>query len=145
MCSQIGDNFEHFSLKLNHDYKIDEKDIIPGSSVMLAIASNGNYFLHRGGYHVEVTRSCKFTDSRELYVYLGDELPKNRPADTNNFKRVRDLIKVKEDSIKYYIIDGSHMGDKESKKVYFGINVHNVRKMILRTKKANIMKITNTQ
>ncbi|MGX9891634.1 type IV secretion system protein [Wolbachia endosymbiont of Protocalliphora sialia] len=128
VCSQIGDNFEHFSLKLNHDYKIDEKDIIPGSSVMLAIASNGNYFLHRGGYHVEVTRSCKFTDGRKLYVYLGDELPKNRPADTNNFKRVRDLIKVKEDSIKYYIIDGSHLKDKESKKIYFGINVENVKK-----------------
>ncbi|WP_264330984.1 TrbL/VirB6 family protein [Wolbachia endosymbiont (group B) of Erebia ligea] len=126
VCSQINYKFEDYSLRLNHDYKI--KGITPGSSVMLAIASNGNYQLHRGGYHVEVTRSCKFTDGRKLYVYLGDELPKNRPADTNNFKRVRDLIKVKEDSIKYYIIDGSHLGDKESKKVYFGINVHNVEK-----------------
>ncbi|WP_353288015.1 type IV secretion system protein [Wolbachia endosymbiont (group B) of Gerris lacustris] len=126
VCSQINYKFEDYSLRLNHDYKI--KGITPGSSVMLAIASNGNYQLYRGGYHVEVTRSCKFTDGRKLYVYLGDELPKNRPADTNNFKRVRDLIKVKEDSIKYYIIDGSHLGDKESKKVYFGINVHNVEK-----------------
>ncbi|WP_264730137.1 TrbL/VirB6 family protein [Wolbachia endosymbiont (group B) of Episyrphus balteatus] len=129
VCSQIGDNFEHFSLKLNHDYKIDEKDIIPGSSVMLAIASNGNYFLHRGGYHVAVTRSCNFDSGEKLYMYLGDSPPEDPSArKTNNFKKVKKLDKITEDNVDYYIIDGSHLKDKESKKIYFGINVENVKK-----------------
>lgn len=128
VCSQIGDNFEHFSLKLNHDYKIDEKDIIPGSSVMLSVASNGNYQLHRGGYHVAVTRSCNFDSGEKLYMYLGD----NPPGDpsipgTNDFK-VEKLNTITEDNVVYYTIDGSHLNDKESKKIYFGINVENVKK-----------------
>ncbi|WP_264686702.1 TrbL/VirB6 family protein [Wolbachia endosymbiont (group B) of Rhopobota naevana] len=129
VCSQIGDNFEHFSLKLHHDYKIDEKDILPGSSVMLAIASNGNYFLHRGGYHVAVTRSCNFDSGEKLYMYLGDSPPEDPSArKTNNFKKVKKLDKITEDNVDYYIIDGSHLKDKESKKIYFGINVENVKK-----------------
>lgn len=129
VCSQIGGNFEHFSLKLNHDYKIDEKDIIPGSSVMLAIASNGNYQLHRGGYHVAVTRSCNFDSGEKLYMYLGDS-PQEDPSarKTNNFKKVKKLDKITEDNVDYYIIDGSHLVNEESKKIYFGINVENVKK-----------------
>ncbi|WP_265015097.1 TrbL/VirB6 family protein [Wolbachia endosymbiont (group B) of Camptogramma bilineatum] len=129
VCSQIGDNFEHFSLKLNHDYKIDEKDIIPGSSVMLAIASNGNYQLHRGGYHVAVTRSCNFDSGEKLYMYLGDSPPGDPSVrKTNNFKKVKKLDKITEDNVDYYIIDGSHLVNEESKKIYFGINVENVEK-----------------
>ncbi|MFV1011021.1 type IV secretion system protein [Wolbachia endosymbiont of Nasonia vitripennis] len=129
VCSQIGGNFEHFSLKLNHDYKIDEKDIIPGSSVMLAIASNGNYQLHRGGYHVAVTRSCNFDSGEKLYMYLGDSPPGDPSVrKTNNFKKVRKLDKITEDNVDYYIIDGSHLVNEESKKIYFGINVENVEK-----------------
>lgn len=63
VCSKISDNFRDFSLKLNHDYGVNKK-VKPGSSVMLAIASNGNYFIHRGGYHVEVTRSCNFDSGK---------------------------------------------------------------------------------
>lgn len=129
VCSQIGGNFEHFSLKLNHDYKIDEKDIIPSSSVMLAIASNGNYQLHRGGYHVEVTRSCNFDSGKKLYMYLGDSPPGDPSVrKTNNFKKVKKLDKITEDNVDYYIIDGSHLVNEESKKIYFGINVENVEK-----------------
>ncbi|WP_265030942.1 TrbL/VirB6 family protein [Wolbachia endosymbiont (group B) of Athalia cordata] len=129
VCSQIGDNFEHFSLKLNHDYKIDEKDIIPGSSLMLAIASNGNYQLHRGGYHVAVTRSCNFDSGEKLYMYLGDSPPGDPSVrKTNNFKKVKKLDKITEDNVDYYIIDGSHLVNEESKKIYFGINVENVEK-----------------
>ncbi|TNK93726.1 conjugal transfer protein TrbL [Wolbachia endosymbiont of Leptopilina clavipes] len=129
VCSQIGGNFEHFSLKLNHDYKIDEKDIIPGSSVMLAIASNGNHQLHRGGYHVAVTRSCNFDSGEKLYMYLGDSPPGDPSVrKTNNFKKVRKLDKITEDNVDYYIIDGSHLVNEESKKIYFGINVENVEK-----------------
>ncbi|WGJ62482.1 TrbL/VirB6 family protein [Wolbachia endosymbiont of Frankliniella intonsa] len=129
VCSQIGDNFEHFSLKLNHDYKIDEKDIIPGSSVMLAIASNGNYQLHRGGYHVAVTRSCNFDSGEKLYMYLGDSPPGDPSVrKTNNFKKVKKLDKITEYNVDYYIIDGSHLVNEESKKIYFGINVENVEK-----------------
>ncbi|WP_264376575.1 MULTISPECIES: TrbL/VirB6 family protein [unclassified Wolbachia] len=129
VCSQIGDNFEHFSLKLNHDYKIDEKDIIPGSSVMLAIASNGNYQLHRGGYHVAVTRSCNFDSGEKLYMYLGDSPPGDPSVrKTNNFKKVKKLDKITEDNVDYYIIDVSHLVNEESKKIYFGINVENVEK-----------------
>lgn len=129
VCSQIGGNFEHFSLKLNHDYKIDEKDIIPGSSVMLAIASNGNYQLHRGGYHVAVTRSCNFDSGEKLYMYLGDSPPGDPSVrKTNNFKKVKKLDKITEDNVDYYIIDGSHLVNEESKKIYFGINVENVEK-----------------
>ncbi|MHC3897460.1 UNVERIFIED_CONTAM: type IV secretion system protein [Wolbachia endosymbiont of Nasonia longicornis] len=128
VCSKISDNFRHFSLKLNHDYGINKK-VKPGSSVMLAIASNGNYFLHRGGYHVEVTRSCNFDSGKKLYMYLGDS-PQGDPSarKTNNFKKVKKLDKITEDNVDYYIIDGSHLKDKESKKIYFGINVENVKK-----------------
>ncbi|QUI60791.1 type IV secretion system protein [Wolbachia endosymbiont of Spodoptera picta] len=128
VCSKISDNFRDFSLKLNHDYGINKK-VKPGSSVMLAIASNGNYFLHRGGYHVEVTRSCNFDSGKKLYMYLGDSPPEDPSArKTNNFKKVKKLDKITEDNVDYYIIDGSHLKDKESKKIYFGINVENVKK-----------------
>ncbi|WP_353276736.1 type IV secretion system protein [Wolbachia endosymbiont (group B) of Villa cingulata] len=128
VCSKISDNFRDFSLKLNHDYGVNKK-VKPGSSVMLAIASNGNYFLHRGGYHVEVTRSCNFDSGKKLYMYLGDSPPEDPSArKTNNFKKVKKLDKITEDNVDYYIIDGSHLKDKESKKIYFGINVENVKK-----------------
>jgi len=137
VCSQIGDNFEHFSLKLNHDYKIDEKDILPGSSVMLAIASNGNYQLHRGGYHVAVTRSCNFDSGEKLYMYLGDNPPGDPSIpETNDFRKVEKLDKITEDNVVYYAIDGSHLKDKESKKIYFGINVENVKKDDITDKEA---------
>ncbi|WP_068652423.1 TrbL/VirB6 family protein [Wolbachia endosymbiont of Trichogramma pretiosum] len=128
LCSKISNDFRDFSLKLNHDYEINKK-VKPGSSVMLAIASNGNYFLHRGGYHVEVTRSCNFDSGKKLYMYLGDSPPEDPYAlETNNFKKVKELVKITEDNVDYYIIDGSHLKDKESKKIYFGINVENVKK-----------------
>ncbi len=137
VCSQIGDNFEHFSLKLNHDYKIDEKDILHGSSVMLAIASNGNYQLHRGGYHVAVTRSCNFDSGEKLYMYLGDNPPGDPSIpETNDFRKVEKLDKITEDNVVYYAIDGSHLKDKESKKIYFGINVENVKKDDITDKEA---------
>ncbi len=137
VCSQIGDNFEHFSLKLNHDYKIDEKDILHGSSVMLAIASNGNYQLHRGGYHVAVTRSCNFDSGEKLYMYLGDNPPGDPSIpETNDFRKVEKLDKITEDNVIYYAIDGSHLKDKESKKIYFGINVENVKKDDITDKEA---------
>ncbi|CAQ54708.1 MULTISPECIES: TrbL/VirB6 family protein [unclassified Wolbachia] len=127
VCSQINYKFEDYSLRLNHDYKI--KGITPGSSVMLAIASNGNYQLHRGGYHVEVTRSCNFDGGKKLYVYLGDNPPRDPSArKTNDFKKVKRLDKITEDNVDYYIIDGSHLVNEESKKIYFGINVENVEK-----------------
>ncbi|MGL9757558.1 MAG: type IV secretion system protein [Wolbachia sp.] len=126
--SNISDNFRDFSLKLNHDYGVNKK-VKPGSSVMLAIASNGNYFLHRGGYHVEVTRSCNFDSGKKLYMYLGDNPPVDPSIpETNNFKKVKKLHKITEDNVVYYSIDGSHLKDKESKKIYFGINVENVKK-----------------
>lgn len=128
VCSKISDNFRDFSLKLNHDYGVNKK-VKPGSSVMLAIASNGNYFLHRGGYHVEVTRSCNFDSGKKLYMYLGDSPPGDPSArKTNNFKKVKKLDKITEDNVDYYIIDGSHLVNEESKKIYFGINVENVEK-----------------
>lgn len=128
VCSKISDNFRDFSLKLNHDYGVNKK-VKPGSSVMLAIASNGNYFLHRGGYHVEVTRSCNFDSGKKLYMYLGDSPPGDPSVrKTNNFKKVKKLDKITEDNVDYYIIDGSHLVNEESKKIYFGINVENVEK-----------------
>ncbi|GFY79948.1 membrane protein, putative [Trichonephila inaurata madagascariensis] len=126
VCSQIKDEFGNFSLRLNHDYPIES--VTPGSSVMLAIADYGHYEANRGGYHVKVTRSCEFTNGKKLYIYLGNEPPKNKSVDTNDFKRVRNLRKIKEDNVKYYEIDGSHLKDKESKKIYFGINVSNVER-----------------
>jgi type IV secretion system protein VirB6 len=136
-CSKISDNFEDFSLKLNHDYSIDGKNVTPGSSVMLAIASNGSYHLHRGGYHVKVTRSCNFDGGEKLYMYLGDNPPGDpSAAGTNDFKEVAKLIPITEDNIKYYVIDGSHLKDKESKKkIYFGIDVRNVEKGDITDKK----------
>lgn len=128
VCSKISDNFRDFSLKLNHNYGVNKK-VKPGSSVMLAIASNGNYSLHRGGYHVEVTRSCNFDSGKKLYMYLGDSPPGDPSArKTNNFKKVKNLDKITEDNVDYYIIDGSHLVNEESKKIYFGINVENVEK-----------------
>ncbi|WP_047759810.1 MAG: type IV secretion system protein [Wolbachia endosymbiont of Armadillidium vulgare] len=128
VCSKISNNFKDFSLKLNHDYKVN-KEVEPGSNVMLAIASNGNYQLHRGGYHVEVTRSCNFDSGKKLYMYLGDNPPGDPSAiKTNDFKKVKNLDKITEDDVNYYIIDGSHLGNEESKKIYFGVDVSNVER-----------------
>ncbi|WP_419214630.1 type IV secretion system protein [Wolbachia endosymbiont of Rhagoletis cingulata] len=127
VCSKISDNFRDFSLKLNHDYGVNKK-VKPGSSVMLAIASNGNYFLHRGGYHVEVTRSCEYINGEKLYVYLGDDLPKDlHGVGTDNFKVVG--VRTAKDEYKILdVIEGKHLQDGESKKIYFGIDVSNVEK-----------------
>jgi type IV secretion system protein VirB6 len=55
-CSQKNDNFEDFSLRLNHEYKVGsevkvelKEEIKRGSSVMLAIADYGHYGANRGG------------------------------------------------------------------------------------------------
>ncbi|WP_065106634.1 TrbL/VirB6 family protein [Wolbachia endosymbiont of Nomada ferruginata] len=136
VCSKISDNFEDFSLKLNHDYPIGS--VTPGSSVMLAIADYGHYGANRGGYHVKVTRSCEYINGKKLYVYLGDNPPGDPSAPkTNDFKKVEHLDKTK-DKV-YYIIDGGLLTDEckdkkpitdecKPKKIYFGINVSNVEK-----------------
>ncbi|MDD9331509.1 MAG: type IV secretion system protein [Wolbachia sp.] len=130
MCSKISSNinkldFKDFSLKLNHDYKVNES-VTPGSSVMLAIASSGDYHLHGGGYNVKVSKSCEFTGGEKLYVYLGDSPPKYFITSTDNFKKVIELTKTTEDNIDYYTIDGSNL--IEPKKIYFGIDVSNITK-----------------
>ncbi|MDE5060706.1 MULTISPECIES: TrbL/VirB6 family protein [Wolbachia] len=128
VCSQISDNFEDFSLKLNEDYPVNDK-VTPDSSVMLAIADHGYYYRNRGGYHVKVTRSCNFDSGKKLYMYLGDNSPEDPSApETNDFKKVENLDKKTEDNVDYYIINGSHLTDKESKKIYFGIDVRNVER-----------------
>ncbi len=137
VCSQISDNFEDFSLKLNSDYAVND-NVKYGSSVMLAIADYGYYGANRGGYHVKVTRSCEYINGEKLYVYLGDNPPGDPSAPkTNDFKKVEHLDKTK-DKV-YYIIDGGLLTDecKDKKpitdeckptKIYFGINVSNVEK-----------------
>ncbi|QOD38510.1 TrbL/VirB6 family protein [Candidatus Wolbachia massiliensis] len=128
-CSKTSNNFEDFSLRLNHDYLIGEKNVMPGSSVMLAIASNGSYHLHRGGYHVKVTRSCKYINGQKLYMYLGNNPPDDpSAAKDSNFKKIEELIPITEDNVKYYVIDGSHLEEGKSKKIYFGIDVSNVER-----------------
>ncbi|WP_374698373.1 type IV secretion system protein [Wolbachia endosymbiont (group B) of Limnophora tigrina] len=129
VCSQISDNFEHFSLKLNHDYTIDEKDVAPGSNVMLAIADYGNYGANRGGYHVKVTRSCEYINGKKLYVYLGDEPPKDlHSVGTNDFKVVGVRVNGKDEYTILDVISGKHFRNEESKKIYFGIDVSNVER-----------------
>jgi type IV secretion system protein VirB6 len=137
VCSQISDNFEDFSLKLNSDYAVND-NVKYGSSVMLAIADYGYYGANRGGYHVKVTRSCEYINGEKLYVYLGDNPPGDPSAPkTNDFKKVEHLDKTK-DKV-YYIIDGGLLTDEckdkkpitdecKPKKIYFGINVSNVEK-----------------
>ncbi|WP_338476799.1 type IV secretion system protein [Wolbachia endosymbiont (group A) of Nomada hirtipes] len=137
VCSQIIDNFEDFSLKLNSDYAVND-NVKYGSSVMLAIADYGYYGANRGGYHVKVTRSCEYINGEKLYVYLGDNPPGDPSAPkTNDFKKVEHLDKTK-DKV-YYIIDGGLLTDEckdkkpitdecKPKKIYFGINVSNVEK-----------------
>ena len=128
VCSQVNYKFEDYSLRLNHDYIVNNS-VETGSSLMLAIADYGYYGANRGGYHVEVTRSCNFDSGKKLYMYLGDSPPKDPFAPkTNNFKKVKKLDKITEDNVDYYIIDGSHLVNEESKKIYFGINVENVEK-----------------
>ncbi|WP_341821875.1 type IV secretion system protein [Wolbachia endosymbiont (group A) of Ischnus inquisitorius] len=137
VCSQISDNFEDFSLKLNSDYAVND-NVKYGSSVMLAIADYGDYGANRGGYYVKVTRSCEYINGEKLYVYLGDNPPGDPSAPkTNDFKKVEHLDKTK-DKV-YYIIDGGLLTDEckdkkpitdecKPKKIYFGINVSNVEK-----------------
>ncbi len=137
VCSQISDNFEDFSLKLNSDYAVND-NVKYGSSVMLAIADYGYYGANRGGYHVKVTRSCEYINGEKLYVYLGDNPPGDPSAPkTNDFKKVEHLDKTK-DKV-HYIIDGGLLTDEckdkkpitdecKPKKIYFGINVSNVEK-----------------
>ncbi|MDG7052381.1 MAG: type IV secretion system protein [Wolbachia endosymbiont of Alcedoecus sp.] len=128
-CSKTSNDFEDFSLRLNHNYEVNE-GVPPGSDVMLAIASNGSYPLHRGGYHVEVTRSCKYINGQKLYMYLGNKLPTAedlRDAGIDDFK----VVGVRNGKDKYTILDiisGKHFEDGESKKIYFGIDVSNVEK-----------------
>ncbi|WP_341807812.1 type IV secretion system protein [Wolbachia endosymbiont (group E) of Neria commutata] len=127
ICSKISNkSFEDFSLELNHAYKINE-DVTPDSNVMLAIAYYGASGFKRGGYHVEVSRSCEFTNGQKLYMYLGDEPPAISLFETPNFKEVESLNKKTEGNVDYYIIDGSHLDEGESKKIYFGIDVSNVK------------------
>ncbi|WP_174515793.1 TrbL/VirB6 family protein [Wolbachia endosymbiont of Cardiocondyla obscurior] len=132
MCSQIGDNnkFEDFSLELNNDYPVND-EVTPGSSVMLAIADYGHYYYNRGGYHVKVTRSCEYINGEKLYVYLGDEPPKDlHGVGTNDFKvvGVRERVNGKDEYTILDVISGEHFQNKESKKIYFGINVSNVER-----------------
>ncbi|MGL9760995.1 MAG: type IV secretion system protein [Wolbachia sp.] len=127
-CSKTSNDFEDFSLRLNYTYEVNG-DVQPGSDVMLAIASNGSYHLHRGGYHVEVNRSCEYINGQKLYIYLGNEAPKDFSGlETNDFKKVEELYQRTEDNVNYYIINGNHLTDKESEKIYFGIDVSNVEK-----------------
>ncbi|WP_253302090.1 TrbL/VirB6 family protein [Wolbachia endosymbiont of Psylliodes chrysocephala] len=129
VCSQISDNFEDFSLKLNSDYTV--KNVTSGSSVMLAIADYGHYKANRGGYHVKVTRSCEYINGEKLYVYLGDEPPKDlHGVGTNDFKvvGVRERVDGKDEYTILDVISGKHFQNEESKKIYFGIDVSNVEK-----------------
>lgn len=129
VCSQINYKFEDYSLRLNHYYTVNNNVVPDKNSLMLAIADYGNYGANRGGYYVEVTRSCNFDSGKKLYMHLGDNPPLDPFAiKTNDFKEVERLDEIKEDNVVYYAIDGSHLKDKESKKIYFGINVENVKK-----------------
>jgi type IV secretion system protein VirB6 len=129
-CSKTSNNFEDFSLRLNYNYEVNG-GVPPGSNIMLAIAGYGFYGADRGGYHVEVTRSCEYTDGEKLYVYLGNEPPKDLSGvGTSDFKVVGVRGKV-DGKDKYTILDvisGEHFQDGESKKIYFGIDVSNVGK-----------------
>jgi type IV secretion system protein VirB6 len=130
VCSNISDNFEDFSLKLNSDYAVND-NVKYGSSVMLAIADHGHYKTNRGGYHVKVTRSCEYINGEKLYVYLGDEPPKDlHGVGTNDFKvvGVRERVNGKDEYTILDVISGKHFQNKESKKIYFGIDVSNVEK-----------------
>ena len=128
VCAKIKGDFENFSLRLNHDYIVNSK-VKPGSNVMLGIAYNGASGFKRGGYHVKVNRSCEYTGGEKLYVYLGDKPPEDHTltVESDDFKKVLKLTKVKEDNIDYYIIDGSHLNNGESKEIYFGIDVSNIK------------------
>ncbi|WP_425386043.1 type IV secretion system protein [Wolbachia endosymbiont (group A) of Barypeithes pellucidus] len=127
VCSQIKDEFGDFSLRLNHDYPIGSVTL--GSSVMLAIADYGHYEANRGGYHVKVTRSCEYINGEKLYVYLGDNPPKDlHGVGTNDFKVVRERVDGKDEYTILDVISGKHFQNKESKKIYFGIDVSNVEK-----------------
>lgn len=127
VCSQINYKFEDYSLRLNHDYIVNTS-VETGSSLMLAIADYGYYGANRGGYHVEVTRSCEYINGEKLYVYLGDDLPKDlHGVGTDNFKVVG--VRTAKDEYKILdVIEGKHLQDGESKKIYFGIDVSNVEK-----------------
>ncbi|MDG7052272.1 MAG: type IV secretion system protein [Wolbachia endosymbiont of Alcedoecus sp.] len=129
-CSKISDNFEDFSLRLNYNYEVNG-DVPPGSDVMLAIADYGFYGANSGGYHVEVARSCKYINGQKLYMYLGNEPPKDlHGVGSNDFKvvGVRETIDGEDKYTTLDVISGEHLQDKESKKIYFGIDVSNVEK-----------------
>ncbi|WFW29842.1 MAG: type IV secretion system protein [Wolbachia endosymbiont of Menacanthus eurysternus] len=125
-CSKPSNNFEDFSLRLNHSYKVNE-NVLPNSDVMLAIANHGFYeFNKRGGYHVEVSRSCEYINGQKLYIYIGD----NAPKDLNNIEANASFkpIRINEKDKSTNIISGEHLQDGESKKIYFGIDVSNIKK-----------------
>lgn len=125
VCSHVGRDFKNFSLQLNNDYLVNN-DVKPGSSVMLAIANNGSYVFNRGGYHVQVSKSCEFKDGAKLYIYVGDDHPST--AGTGDIRKVEDLDKKVKDNVNYYIIDGSKLDAGSPKKIYFGVDVRNVDK-----------------
>nr|WP_175838117.1 type IV secretion system protein [Wolbachia endosymbiont of Litomosoides sigmodontis]QKX03135.1 conjugal transfer protein TrbL [Wolbachia endosymbiont of Litomosoides sigmodontis] len=128
VCSELDDNFRHFSLRLDHDYAIDVKDVKPDSSVMLAIADYDHYYYNRGGYHVEVTKSCEYINGQKLYIYLGDEPPKDfHGVGTSDFQVVG-IRKGKDEYNILNVISGKHFQNGESKKIYFGIDVRSAVK-----------------
>ncbi|MDR2609567.1 MAG: type IV secretion system protein [Rickettsiales bacterium] len=126
-CSKTSNDFEDFSLRLNYNYEVNG-GVPPGSDVMLAIADYGFYVADSGGYHVEVTRSCGYINGEKLYIYLGNEPPKDLSGvGTNDFK----AVEVRNGKDKYTTLDvisGEHFQGGESKKIYFGIDVSNVEK-----------------
>ncbi|MDR2548489.1 MAG: conjugal transfer protein TrbL, partial [Rickettsiales bacterium] len=107
-CSKTSNDFEDFSLRLNYNYEVN-RGVPPGSNVMLAIADYGFYVADRGGYHVEVTKSCEYTCGEKLHMYLGNEPPKDLSGvGTNDFKGVRKKVDEEDKCITEDVISGEH-------------------------------------
>ena len=120
ICTDVTDNFKDFSLKLDHEYEVNSV-VKHESSVMLAIANNGNRGANRGGYHVKVSKSCISDKGKKLYLYIGNDRPKGDKIEG------REVTKISEkDGVKFF--DGNQVLEDKPQKIYFGIDLRNIHK-----------------
>lgn len=130
ICTDVTEDFKDFSLKLDHEYEV-QSHVKHESSVMLAIANNGDRSANRGGYHVKVSKSCISNQGNKLYLYIGNDRPKGDKIEGYEVAKISEQIGG---GIKYYKQDGEYtieardlLGDKPQK-IYFGVDLRDIEK-----------------
>lgn len=130
ICTDVTEDFKDFSLKLDHEYEV-QSHVEHESSVMLAIANNGDRSANRGGYHVKVSKSCISNKGDKLYLYIGNDRPKGDKIEGYEVAKISAKIG---DGIKYYkqneeyTIEAYNLLENKPQKIYFGVDLRDIEK-----------------